>query len=82
MEIVDFTDLTAALYAEAARTRREGVLTLFVGGDDDHGSTTLFGRELWPDVPRHAASVEATARGHAITFFAGTATRSSGCFPT
>jgi len=32
-------------------------------------ATTLFGRDLWPDVPRHAANVEATVRRHALTFY-------------
>lgn len=60
---------SALLVELEARARREGVLTLFLGSDDDYGGTNLFGRELWPDVPRHAASVEATERGHAITFY-------------
>ena len=52
-----------------ARARREGVLTLFLGSDDDYGGTTLFGRALWPDVVSHVAATEATARGHALTFY-------------
>jgi GNAT superfamily N-acetyltransferase len=51
------------------RARRDGVLTLFLGSDDDYGGTSLFGRDLWPDVPGHAAAVQATARGHALTFY-------------
>lgn len=52
-----------------ARARSEGVLMLFLGSDDDYGGTNLFGRDLWPDVVSHVASTQATARGHAITFY-------------
>ena len=52
-----------------ARARGEGVLTLFLGSDDDYGGTTLFGRDLWPDVTTHVTATEATARGHALTFY-------------
>jgi aminoglycoside 6'-N-acetyltransferase I len=45
------------------------VLTLFLGSDDDYGGTTLFGRELWPDVAGHIAATETTARGHALAFY-------------
>jgi len=51
------------------RARRDGVLTLYLGSDDDYGGTSLFGRDLWPDVTGHAGSVEATDRGHALTFY-------------
>jgi aminoglycoside 6'-N-acetyltransferase I len=52
-----------------ARARSEGVLTLYLGSDDDYGGTTLFGRDLFPDTMSHAATVEVTARGHALTFY-------------
>ena len=60
---------SALLAALEARARREGVLTLFLGSDDDYGGTNLFGRNLWPDVTSHIAVTEATARGHALTFY-------------
>jgi GNAT superfamily N-acetyltransferase len=60
---------SALLLALEARARREGVLTLFLGSDDDYGGTNLFGRDLWPDVVSHLAATEATARGHALTFY-------------
>lgn len=52
-----------------ARAKGDGVLTLFLGSDDDYGGTSLFGRALFPDVLAHAAVVEATPRGHALTFY-------------
>jgi aminoglycoside 6'-N-acetyltransferase I len=60
---------SALLAALEARARDEGVLTLFLGSDDDYGGTSLFGRNLWPDVASHIASTEATMRGHALTFY-------------
>jgi aminoglycoside 6'-N-acetyltransferase I len=60
---------SALLAALEARACSEGVLTLFLGSDDDYGGTNLFGRDLWADVIGHAATTEATARGHALTFY-------------
>jgi aminoglycoside 6'-N-acetyltransferase I len=60
---------SALMAALEARARREGVLTLFLGSDDDYGGTSLFGHDLWPDVVHHIAATEATARGHALTFY-------------
>jgi aminoglycoside 6'-N-acetyltransferase I len=60
---------SALLAALETRARSEGVLTLFLGSDDDYGGTNLFGRDLWPDVVSHVAAAEATARGHALTFY-------------
>jgi aminoglycoside 6'-N-acetyltransferase I len=52
-----------------ARAQTDGVLTLFLGSDDDYGGTTLFGRELFPDVLSQAATAETTTRGHALAFY-------------
>jgi aminoglycoside 6'-N-acetyltransferase I len=60
---------SALLAALEARARDEGVLTLFLGSDDDYGGTSLFGRNLWPDVASHIGPTEATMRGHALTFY-------------
>lgn len=60
---------SALLERLEARARGEGVVTLFLGSDDDYGGTTLHGRDLLPDVLGHAAIAEATARGHALTFY-------------
>lgn len=60
---------SALMAALEERACREGVLTLFLGSDDDYGGTNLFGRDLWPDVVSHIAATEATARGHALTFY-------------
>lgn len=60
---------SALLEALEERARSEGVLTLFLGSDDDYGGTNLFGRDLWPNVVGHARAAEATAHGHALTFY-------------
>jgi aminoglycoside 6'-N-acetyltransferase I len=52
-----------------ARARREGIVTLFLGSDDDYGGTNVFGVDVWPDVLSRAASVQATHRGHALDFY-------------
>ena len=60
----------SALMAQLeARARSEGVITLFLGSDDEHGGTNLFGRDLFPDVLDHAAAVQPAGRGHALTFY-------------
>lgn len=60
---------SALMAALEARARSEGVLTLFLGSDDDYGGTNLFGRALWPGVASHITGVETTARGHAMSFY-------------
>jgi aminoglycoside 6'-N-acetyltransferase I len=60
---------SALLAALEANARRAGVLTLFLGSDDDYGGTSLFGRDLWPDVVSHVSATQATMRGHALTFY-------------
>ena len=72
---------SALLAALEARARREGVLTLFLGSDDDYGGTNLFGQSLFPDVLVRAATVEATSRGHALTFYRKHGYRVVGALP-
>jgi aminoglycoside 6'-N-acetyltransferase I len=57
------------LTAIEVHARRTGVLTMFFGTDDEHGGTTAFGRDLWPDLARHTATIAPSARGHALTFY-------------
>jgi aminoglycoside 6'-N-acetyltransferase I len=57
--------LTAALEAEVAR---QGILTLYLGTDDDFGGTSLFGADVFPDVLVHAAAARPTS-GHPIAFY-------------
>jgi aminoglycoside 6'-N-acetyltransferase I len=51
------------------RARAEGVITLYLGSDDDYGGTSLFGRDLFPDVFGQAAAIEPAGPGHAFTFY-------------
>ena len=60
---------SALLAGLEARARSEGIITLYLGSDDDHGGTNLYGRDLFPNVLEHAASVEPAPTGHAITFY-------------
>ena len=60
---------SALLAALEARARAEGMLTLFLGSDDDYGGTTLFGRDPWNDVLAAARTVEPSPVGHALGFY-------------
>ncbi len=60
---------SAMIAAIEARARQDGVLTMFLGTDDEHGGTTAFGLDLWPDLARHTAALGPSARGHALTFY-------------
>jgi len=53
------------LEREAAR---EGVLTLYLGADDDFGGTTLYGADLFDDTFGKIEAI-APAKGHAFTFY-------------
>jgi aminoglycoside 6'-N-acetyltransferase I len=49
--------------------RRQGVLTIWLGTDDDFGGTNLYGVDLYPNVLGHAARLEPARRGHPFTFY-------------
>lgn len=57
--------LTAALEAQV---KAQGVLTLYLGTDDDYGGTNLFGRELFPDVAGKIATLQ-SVNDHASAFY-------------
>jgi aminoglycoside 6'-N-acetyltransferase I len=59
------TLLVAALEAAA---RREEVCTIWLGTDDDFGGTSLYGKDLFPDVLEHLRRLEPT-NGHPFTFY-------------
>lgn len=50
------------------RAQAAGILTLWLGADDEFGGTNLYGTDVFPDVLRHAARVEQTTR-HPIAFY-------------
>ena len=51
-----------------ARVAERGVLTLWLGTDDETGMTTLSGVDLYPDVLGHLANIE-NLRGHPYEFY-------------
>jgi aminoglycoside 6'-N-acetyltransferase I len=57
--------LTRAL---EARARSQGVLTLYLGTDDELGGTNLHGRDLFPDVAGKIAGIAETG-GHPFAFY-------------
>ena len=59
------SDLVAAL---EARVRALGVLTLYLGTDDDFGGTSLYGADLFPNVAQKIATMQPTG-GHPFTFY-------------
>jgi len=59
----------AALTAELeARARAAGMLTLYLGTDDEFDGTNLFGQELFPNVAASIASIAET-NGHPFAFY-------------
>lgn len=58
----------ALVRALEEQVRAEGVLTLYLGTDDDFGGTSLHGRDLFPDVAGKIAGIEQTGR-HALGFY-------------
>lgn len=51
-----------------ARVKAAGVLTLYLGTDDEFGGTSLFGADLFPDVASRIAGVRETS-GHPFAFY-------------
>jgi aminoglycoside 6'-N-acetyltransferase I len=48
--------------------KAKGILTLYLGTDDDFGGTNLHGRDLFPDVAGKIAGI-AEAAGHPFAFY-------------
>ncbi|HZZ34490.1 MAG TPA: GNAT family N-acetyltransferase [Caulobacteraceae bacterium] len=59
---------TTLIRALEDNVRAKGVLTLYLGADDDFGGTSLFGADVWSDPLGALAAVEATG-GHPFTFY-------------
>jgi aminoglycoside 6'-N-acetyltransferase I len=51
-----------------ARARAAGMLTVYLGSDDDFGGTNLHGADLFPDVAGKIAGI-AEASGHPFAFY-------------
>ena len=59
---------TALVGELESRARAAGILTLWLGADDESGGTNLYGVDVFPSVLRHAAFAEQTTR-HPIRFY-------------
>jgi aminoglycoside 6'-N-acetyltransferase I len=51
-----------------ATARAEGVVTIWLGTDDDFGGTNIYGRDLYPDVLEQMMRLRPTT-GHPFTFY-------------
>jgi aminoglycoside 6'-N-acetyltransferase I len=71
---------TLLVHALEARARAEGVITIWLGTDDDFGGTSLFGRDLYPDVLA-ALSRISVATGHPYAFYERLGYTVTGVFP-
>jgi aminoglycoside 6'-N-acetyltransferase I len=69
--------LVAALESVA---RSEGVLTIWLGTDDDFDGTNLYGRDLYPNVLGNLQQLRAT-NGHPFTFYERLGYCVTGVFP-
>jgi aminoglycoside 6'-N-acetyltransferase I len=59
---------TSLVKAMEQKARAKGVLTLYLGTDDDFGGTSLFGRDLFPEVASKIAGITVTSR-HPLPFY-------------
>lgn len=59
---------SALVAALEAKVKAAGVLTLYLGTDDEFGGTNLFGVDLFPDVAGKIATIAETA-GHPFAFY-------------
>lgn len=59
---------TALVHALEARARSQGVLVVYLGTDDQFGGSSLFGRDLFPDVAGRIAGLRESA-GHPFGFY-------------
>jgi len=60
---------TLLVYSLEERARKDGVLTLYLGTDDDYGGTTLFGRALYPEPIDALRTIAPAGRGHPFFFY-------------
>lgn len=60
---------TLLISALEERARKDGVVTLYLGTDDDYGGTTLSGRELYPDPAEMLRNIAPVGRGHPFFFY-------------
>ncbi|HYP25091.1 MAG TPA: GNAT family N-acetyltransferase [Blastocatellia bacterium] len=51
-----------------ARVRERGGLTLWLGTDDENGMTSLYGKDLYPNVLEHLAGIR-NVRNHPFEFY-------------
>ncbi len=63
-----------------AQVRARGGLTILLGTDDAQDTTSLFGVDLYDDVPRHLATL-APKRRHPFTFYRALGYTVCGCVP-
>ena len=48
--------------------RAENVCTIYLGTDDEFEGTSVYGKDLYPDIPAHIRDI-APARGHPMAFY-------------